>query len=55
MNVEEILEQQLFSGLHIDIDVSGRRNITTKAVLGSDKLTSFWETQIKVLGNCKIR
>jgi hypothetical protein len=52
VNVEEILGQQLFSGLHIDNDVSVEEivsfTITTRGVLGSDNLTSFWETQMKV-------
>ena len=55
MNVEEILEQQLFSGLHIDNDVSVKEilscAITTRAVLGSDNLKSIWETQIKASEN----
>jgi hypothetical protein len=55
VNVEEILGQQLFSGLHIDNDVSDEEivscTITTSAVLGSDNLTSFWETQITVSEN----
>ena len=46
VNVEEILGQQLFSGLHIDNDVSVEEivscSITTRAVLGSDNLTSFF-------------
>ena len=50
--VEEIVGQHLLSGLHIDNDVSVEEivscTITTRAVLGSDNLTSFWETQIKV-------
>jgi hypothetical protein len=45
MNVEEILGEQMFSGLHIDNDVSDEEilscTITTSAVLGSDNLTSF--------------
>ena len=52
VNVEEILGQRLFSGLHIDNDVSVEEiescTITTRAVLGSDNLTSFWETQMTV-------
>ncbi len=55
VNVEEILRQQLFSGPHIDNDVSVEEivscTITTRAVLGSDNWTSFWETQIKVSEN----
>jgi hypothetical protein len=55
MNVEEILGQQLFSGLHIDSDVSVEEivscTITTRAVLGSDNLTSFWKTEITVSEN----
>ena len=42
----------MFSGLHIDNDGSDEEivscTITTRAVLGSDNLTSFWETQMKV-------
>jgi len=55
MIVEEILGQQLFSGLHINNDVSVEEivscTITTRAVLGSNNLTSFWETQFAVSGN----
>ncbi len=55
VNVEEILGQQMFSGLHIDNDASVEEvlscTITTRAVLGSDNLTSFWETQMKVSEN----
>ncbi len=47
---KEDLGQQLFSGLHIENDVSveeiASSTITTRAVLGSDNLTSFCETQI---------
>ncbi len=52
---EEILGQQLFSGLHIDNEGSVAEivsyTITTRAVLGSDNLTSFWETQMNVSEN----
>ena len=55
MNVEEILGQPFFSGLHIDNDGSDEEivscTITTRAVLGSDNLTSFWETQMTVSEN----
>jgi len=55
VNAEEISGQQLFSGLHIDNDVSVEEivscTITTSAVLGSDNLTSIWETQMKVSEN----
>jgi hypothetical protein len=55
MIVEEMSGQQLFSGLHIDNDESVEEvvscTITTKAVLGSDNLTSFWETQFTVSEN----
>jgi hypothetical protein len=56
VSVEEILGQQLFSGLHINNDVISVEEkvsctITTRAVLGSDNLTSFWETQMKVSEN----
>ena len=46
VNDEEILGQQLFSGLHVDNDISVEEivscAITTRALLGSDDLTSFW-------------
>ena len=52
MNVEESLGQQFCSGLHIDNDVSDEEivscTITTRAVLGSDNLTSFRKIQITV-------
>ncbi len=55
VNVEEILGHQLFSGLHIDNDVSVEEivscTITTRVVLGNDNLTSFWKAQIKVSEN----